>query len=222
MVLPPLLLSVDDQMSAAAFHMPRLTAQRIPAPVRLRPANGVTVSRGGRDAYDYHEDSVTRGVSTRRPSRIPYAINELDRGRDIPHHLTSTPCARLPAAPVPADDQTFSRTTATWVSVFPGLRLRYVRGSHGGALSPMVSDVQAIQLFPYRLPLADTSWRPDFSACRFSPRLCVPLAFPRISGKGDGVKGLQELPSAFSKGHSSHRKTAHVVLCSTLLENYVR
>ena len=53
----------------------------------------------------------------------------------------------------------------------------------------MVIDIQAIQLFPYQPTLADASWIPNFSSRRFSPRLCVPLGFPLISGKGDEFEG---------------------------------
>jgi hypothetical protein len=54
----------------------------------------------------------------------------------------------------------------------------------------MVIDVQAIQLFPYQPTLANTFGIPNFSSCRFSPRLCVPLGFLLISGKGDEFEGV--------------------------------
>ena len=95
--------------------------------------------------------------------------------------------------------------------MFPGVRLRYFWGSHGIALSPVVIDVQAIQLFPYQPTLADTFWIPNFSSCRFSPRLCVPLGFLLISGKGDEFEGLWELPSALYEGNLLHRETTHWV-----------
>ena len=44
-------------------------------PVLHRPVIGVTVSLVGRHSHDYYQDSVTLGVSTRRPSRLPYAVN---------------------------------------------------------------------------------------------------------------------------------------------------
>ncbi len=44
-------------------------------PVLLCPANGLTVSLVGRDSHDYYQDSVTIGVATRRPSRVPYRRN---------------------------------------------------------------------------------------------------------------------------------------------------
>ena len=51
--------------------------------------NGVTVSLVGRDPYDYNWDSVTLGVSARRPSRIPVMMNVRDCLRDSIHALPS-------------------------------------------------------------------------------------------------------------------------------------
>ncbi len=78
MMLPSFLPLFDGQLSTAAFRVPRLTARRIHAPVLLRSVSGVTVPLDGRDSIDYHQDSVTIGVSARRPSRIPYAMNIID------------------------------------------------------------------------------------------------------------------------------------------------
>ena len=47
-------------------------------PVLHRPVIGVTVSLDGRDSIDSYWDSVTIGLSSRRPSRSPYVKNERD------------------------------------------------------------------------------------------------------------------------------------------------
>ncbi len=45
--------------------------------IPLRPVDGVTASLDGRHSIDYYSDSVTTtiGLSTRRPSRVPYRRN---------------------------------------------------------------------------------------------------------------------------------------------------
>jgi hypothetical protein len=159
-------------------------------PVTLRPVSGVTVSLVGRDSHDDSWDSVTIGVATRRPpSRVPYAMNVIGRRRYVIHHLASTPCARLSAVTFRADRPKYRRTPETWVSVFPGERLRYFWVSHEVAVSPMVIDIQAIQLLPYQPTLAVTSWIPNFSSCRFSSRLCIPLGFPSFRVRTMSLRG---------------------------------
>ncbi len=77
---------------------------------------------------------------------------------------------QLPFKPT---DKRFSRTTETQVSVFPGVLFRYFRVSCGVALSPMVIDIQAIQLLPYQPTLAESPMIPDFSRSPlFSPAVC--------------------------------------------------
>jgi hypothetical protein len=120
--LPRPLLSSDTHCSSAAFrippssHLQRLTDLSCFALWTVFP-----FSPDGRHAIDDYQDSVTIGVSARRPSRIPYAMNVRDRRRDVIHHLASTPCARLSAATVPTIRPHNGRTTKTWVSDFTGV-----------------------------------------------------------------------------------------------------
>jgi hypothetical protein len=127
-LLPSGLSTLNSSITRTSAELPAKTHR----PVLLRPVIGVTVSLVGRDSHDYHQDSVARGVSTRRPSRLPYAMNVIDRRRDTIHHLASTPCARLSAATVQTNrphygrtffrlsDHTIALLTETWVSDFTG------------------------------------------------------------------------------------------------------
>jgi hypothetical protein len=76
-----------SELLAVASRIPHSSVFIVYQPVPLRPVTGVTVSLVGRNSHDYYWDSVTIGVSARRPSRFPYVTNAIDRRRNVTHAL---------------------------------------------------------------------------------------------------------------------------------------
>ncbi len=130
--------------------------------------------------------------------------------RDVIHHLTSTRCARLSTAPIPVYRPHIDRTIETWVSVFPGVLFRYFWVSHGVALSSMVIDVQAIQLFPYWQRLRSHLGYPTSPHAASLPGCVSPWRFRSFRVRETRSRDVWELPSTFYEGDSSHRETAHL------------
>ncbi len=154
--------------------------------------NGVTVSQVRRNSHDDNGGSVTIGLASRRPSRIPYAMNVLGCRRCAIHNLSSTPCTRLPSATIQANGDHIALLIETRVSDFIGVPSPSFQISNQSNYLGFPVEVafprwlltfkqssfhHSIQLLPSSLAY------PTSAVLGFPVRLCVPLGFPLISGK---------------------------------------
>lgn len=154
-------------------------------------------SLDGRNSVDYYETSVTIGLSARRPSRVPFDVERIERHVG-PSHI---PLNRVALDRLPGGGYVLQKRNSTILTARPidavAVSVR---------VAPLEIEIQAILLWPYGAGLAG----------RHRKRLRVSPAFPTCScplqlspsGKSDGPEvSLRTSPDCVRD--STSRTAAH-------------